>query len=948
MEQQTYQELLAGRDWLRTRVQFLEEENSRLRIRLGENVPVKPQRPLVMLTLSLQEKVDLFRSLFKGREDAFARRWYSKTTGKAGYQPVCCNEWNNLLCDKKKYKCADCPNRQFAAISYEDFYKHLSGKDEDGRDVIGIYAIMDDNTCNFLCADFDDKNCEHGYQDDVLAFIDVCKQWKVPSSIERSRSGKGAHVWIFFETPISAAKARRLGNAIMTEAMNQNGRISFKSYDRFIPNQDYLPEGGFGNLIALPLQGKARKNGNSVFVDEDFNIYTDQWAYLQYVKKLSEDSLDEILGIHGIFQPMGAFSKTSESKPWEIPVAPQISSCEFSPTLRIVQSNMLYIPLKDVSAKVINHFTRIASFKNPEFYSRQAMRFSTFSTPRIISCAEIVDDYLAMPRGCEGAVRDFLLEKDVNATWVNRSNLGQKIKVSFNGILREDQSSAAEIMCEENNGILSATTAFGKTVTAIGMIAKIKVNTLILVHTKALLDQWKSKLEKFLIIDQEIEDQTQKRGRKKRFSPIGTLSSTSDTLHGIIDVAIMQSCINGNEVKPFVKNYGMVIVDECHHVSAVSFEQVLKTVNAQRVYGLTATPIRKDGHQPIIFMQCGPIRYSADAKSQMKEQSFQRMLVPRFTACHALTDDKLTYAQTIQQLSEDEYRNHLIVRDVCEVLKEGRSPILLTSLTSHVAALVELLRPHCQNIIALVGSESTKEKRQKMELLHSILATEPLVIVATGKYVGEGFDCPRLDTLFLSLPVSWKGIVAQYAGRLHREYDGKHEVLIYDYIDIHIPMCEVMYRRRLKGYAAVGYSIRTNELFLSEVTVSSDIIYDGKTFVKPFIESISGAKHSIILSCPKIKVSQVPSIIYRMRNLVVNGISVIIVTKVENDDAAILRDYGIRISVRPDINFDCCIIDKSRIWYGSVNILGFHSTEDNVITFQDAETANNLIDVLLK
>jgi superfamily II DNA or RNA helicase len=730
--------------------------------------------------------------------------------------------------------------------------------------------------------------------------------------------------------------------------MNRNGRISFKSYDRFIPNQDYLPEGGFGNLIALPLQGKARKNGNSVFVDEDFNIYTDQWAYLQYVKKLSEDSLDEILGIHGIFQPMGAFSKTSESKPWEIPVAPQISSCEFSPTLRIVQSNMLYIPLKDVSAKVINHFKRIASFKNPEFYSRQAMRFSTFSTPRIISCAEIVDDYLAMPRGCEGAVRDFLLEKDVNATWVNRSNLGQKIKVSFNGILREDQSSAAEIMCEENNGILSATTAFGKTVTAIGMIAKLKVNTLILVHTKALLDQWKSKLEKFLIIDQEIEDQTQKRGRKKRFSPIGTLSSTSDTLHGIIDVAIMQSCINGNEVKPFVKNYGMVIVDECHHVSAVSFEQVLKTVNAQRVYGLTATPIRKDGHQPIIFMQCGPIRYSADAKSQMKEQSFQRMLVPRFTACHALTDDKLTYAQTIQQLSEDEYRNHLIVRDVCEVLKEGRSPILLTSLTSHVAALVELLRPHCQNIIALVGSESTKEKRQKMELLHSILATEPLVIVATGKYVGEGFDCPRLDTLFLSLPVSWKGIVAQYAGRLHREYDGKHEVLIYDYIDIHIPMCEVMYRRRLKGYAAVGYSIRTNELFFSEVTVSSDIIYDGKTFVKPFIESISGAKHSIILSCPKIKVSQVPSIIYRMRNLVVNGISVIIVTKEENDDAAILRDYGIRISVRPDINFDCCIIDKSRIWYGSVNILGFHSTEDNVITFQDAETANNLIDVLLK
>lgn len=948
MEHQTYQELIAERDWLRTRVQFLEAENARLRVRLGEVIPVMPQEPTAMLTLSLQEKVDLFRSLFKGREDVFARRWYSKTTGKAGYQPVCSNEWNNQLCDKKKYKCADCPNRQFAVVSDDDFYKHLSGKDEDGRDVIGIYAITDDNSCYFLCADFDDKNCEHGYQEDVLAYIDICKQWKVPYSIERSRSGKGAHVWIFFESATAAAKARRLGNAILTEAMNQNGCMSFKSYDRFIPNQDHLPEGGLGNLIALPLQGKARRIGNSVFVDENFKVYSNQWAYLQGIKRLSEGSLDEILNKHDISQPMGVFSKTSESKPWEIPVAPQISSSDFCPTLRIVQSNMLYIPIKDVSAKVLNHFKRIASFKNPDFYSRQAMRFSTFYTPRVVSCSEIIDDYLALPRGCEDAIRDFFSEKGVNATWVNKTNPGQKITVSFNGTLRNDQLLAVESLCRENNGILSATTAFGKTVTAIGMIAKLKVNTLILVHTKALLDQWKSELEKFLIIDYPLEEQPRKRGRKKNFSPVGTLSSSGDNLHGIIDVAIVQSCIYDNEGKPFLKNYGMVIVDECHHVSAVSFEQVLKTVNAQRVYGLTATPIRKDGHQPIIFMQCGPIRYSADAKMQIKEQSFQRLLVPRFTACHTLTDDKLTYAQTIQQLSEDEYRNRLIVNDVCEVLKERRSPILLTSLTSHVTVLAELLKPHCQNVITLVGSESIKEKRQKMDLLRSVPANDSLVIVATGKYVGEGFDCPRLDSLFLSLPVSWKGIVAQYAGRLHREYGGKHEVLIYDYVDIHIPICEVMYRRRLKGYAAVGYSIRTNELFFSELTVSSDIIYNGKTFVKPFIDRITKAKQSILLSCPKIKIGRIYTIIDRLRDLVLNGISVIVVTKEENDDVAKLRDYGIQISLRQDINFNCCVIDKSRIWYGSVNILGFLSTEDNVITFQDAETANNLINVLHK
>ena len=948
MEQQNYQELIAERDWLRNRVRELEEENARLKEKLGEVVLVKRQAPTAMLTLSLQEKVDLFRSLFKGREDVFARRWYSKATGKAGYQPVCSNEWNPQLCNKKKFKCAECPNRQFSPLSNEDFYKHLSGKDEDCRDVIGVYAIMEDNTCNFLCADFDDKNCEHGYQEDVLAFIDVCKQWHVPCSIERSRSGNGAHVWVFFERPISAVKARRLGNAIMTEAMNQDVGISFKSYDRFIPNQDYLPEGGLGNLIALPLQGKARKNDNSVFVDDNFQSYGDQWAYLKNVQKLSEVLLDEIVRSNGTEQPMGELSKTSESKPWELPVAPQITPMDFGSALSIIKANMLYVPLKGAPAKVLNHFKRMASFKNPEFYSHQAMRLSTYSIPRIISCADITEDYLGISRGCEDAVREFLQEKRVEVTWIDDTNHGQAISVAFNGTLREDQSLAAESLCAKNNGVLSATTAFGKTVAAIGMIAKLKVNTLILVHTKALLDQWKRELEKFLIVDYELEEQVRKRGRKKAFSPIGTLSSTGDSLHGIVDVAIMQSCINDNEAKLFVKNYGMVIVDECHHVSAVSFEQVLKAVNAQRVYGLTATPIRKDGHQPIIFMQCGPIRYNADAKSQIKAQSFERLLVPRFTPYRSLTEDQLNYAQIIQQLSEDEFRNHMIVKDVCEALKEGRSPIILTNLTTHVSVLAELLKPHCPNVITLVGSESAKEKRQKQERLLSIPATEPMVIVATGKYVGEGFDCPRLDTLFLTLPVSWKGVVAQYAGRLHREYEGKKEVLIYDYVDIHVPVCEVMYRRRLKGYAAIGYSIRSNEMFFSELSTTTDIIYDGRNFAKPFVNSLSKANQSIVLSCPKINPGRYSAIADRLCELAATGITIRIFTKEENDEVSQFRANGITVNVKPGINFNCCIIDKKDIWYGSVNFLGYHSAEDNVITFHDAETAKDILELLHK
>ena len=756
--------------------------------------------PIIKQHLSLEEKVDVFRNLFKGREDVFARRWYSRTSGKSGYQPVCRNEWDMKLCDKKKYKCTECPNRSFKPLEYEDIYRHLEGKSPEGQDVIGSYAILADNTCNFLCADFDDKSCKHGYKKDVLAYVGVCKKWDVPCSIERSRSGHGAHVWIFFEQPLPASKARRLGNMILTEAAERYERMTFKSYDCFFPNQDRLPEGGFGNLVALPLQGKARKEGNSVFVDENFVAYEKQWNYLLEIKRISEVAVDAILAKHETASELGELSTTSESKPWETPSPQKIAHNDFPTNPILIRSNMLYIPLQGFSAKAVNHLKRIASFKNPEFYARQGMRLSTYNIPRIISCADMEEDYIALPRGCEDAVITLLESNKVAYRMEDKTNQGENIDVEFKGELREEQRAAIASLTVYNNGILNATTAFGKTVTAIGLIAERKVNTLILVHTKALLDQWKSRLEEFLQIDFTEDNLPKKRGRKRVFSPFGTLDSKGNSLHGKVDIALMQSCLEDDGVKPFVRNYGMLVVDECHHVSAVNFERVLKYANARYVYGLTATAIRKDGHQPIIFMQCGPIRYSADTKTQMTSQTFERLLVPRFTSYRELTDDKSTYAPMIQKMAEDESRNRLITNDVCEALKEGRSPIVLTSLTAHVKTLANALTPHCKNVVTLIGSESAKEKRQKMEYLQNVPPSEPLVIVATGKYVGEGFDYPRLDVLFLALPVSWKGIIAQYAGRLHREYPGKKEVRIYDYIDIRVPMCDVMYKRRLRGY----------------------------------------------------------------------------------------------------------------------------------------------------
>ena len=937
-------EWLIERQQLLERIKELEAENTELRKRLGEDVTPTEKKPTAMQNLSLQEKVDLFRSLFKGREDVFARRWYSKTSGKAGYQPVCQNEWTPM-CDKRTFKCADCPNRHFSPLTDNDIYRHLEGKDADGRDVIGLYVLNEDNTCHLLCTDFDDKNCEHGYKNDVLAFIDVCRSWNIPCSVERSRSGNGAHVWIFFDNPVLAVKARRLGNAILTEAMSRNGKISFKSYDRFFPNQDTMPEGGLGNLVALPLQGNARKHGNSVFVDENFEPYPDQWEFLLNVGKLSEQLLEDILKKTANIQPLGELSKTSESKPWETPMPKEIGRSDFSSEVIIIRSNMLYIPLNQLSSKVLNHLKRIASFRNPEFYSKQALRLSTYQTPRIISCADIDDEYLALPRGCEDAVIALLREKDVPYRIEDKCNHGKPISVQFNGVLRDNQQEAVNVLASNSNGVLSATTAFGKTVTAIGLIAKHGVNTLVLVHTKALLDQWVKALEQFLTIDTIPEENERKRKRRKPLSPIGTLSSTGNKLHGIIDIALMQSCISDNEVKTFVKEYGMVIADECHHVSAVNFEQILKTVNARYVYGLTATPIRKDGHQPIIFMQCGPIRYSADAKAQMLSQSFERLLVPRFTPFRPIVGSDLSYTKVAQQLAEDEYRNLFIVKDVIEVLKEGRSPIILTSRTSHVSILAELLKPHCPNVITLIGSESTKDKRQKMEHLQSIPSSEQLV--ATGKYVGEGFDYARLDMLFLVSPVAWKGIVAQYAGRLHREYEGKQDVQIYDYIDIRVPVCESMYRKRLKGYASIGYRIRNNEAFDSLFPIT-DVIYDGQNFELPFISDLSKAKQSVVVSCPKVKIGRHSQIADRLADLMANGIEIVLYTKEENEDTISLQHQGISVIYKDHLSLHAAIIDKSTIWYGSVNILGYRSLEDNLIRFRNPEIASNLLDSLQK
>lgn len=612
--------------------------------------------------------------------------------------------------------------------------------------------------------------------------------------------------------------------------------------------------------------------------------------------------------------------------------------------ITIVKANMLYIPTKQLPSKVLNHLKRIASFKNPEFGAHLGMHLSTYNIPRIISCADVTDDWLALPRGCEDALSEFFEENTVSVEVDDKTNNGHPIDVSFKGTLRQEQEEAVNQLMAYDNGILSGTTAFGKTVAVIGLIAKRKVNTLILLPRKTLAKQWRERFEEFLNINYILEEETNKRGRKKKRPLVGILSSDENTLNGNIDIALLQSCISDGEVKPFVRNYGMVIVDECHHVSASNFEQVLKYANARYVYGLTATPMCKDGHQPIIFMQCGPIRFPEDAAAQMVRQNFQRILIPRFTSYRQLSEGKQNYNQLLHELTDDKQRNQLIVSDVANALSENRTPIVISVLVEHVLLMAEMIKPLCKNVIVLTGSVSAKEKKESEERLRSIPPNEPLAIVASLKYISEGYDFARLDTLFLVQPVSYKGVVAQYTGRLHRNYEGKKEVRVYDYIDIRVPMCDTMYKKRLRGYASVGYKA---QICKPEPNQSPDIIYNGYDFEQSFISDISNARHSIVIACLFIRIYRHPVILQKLLEQQANGVAVYVYVRHEGYDEQKFKEFGGNYTMDNSLKIQCAIIDKSLCWYGDINFLGYHAADNTVMRIDDANIAGELLDVVL-
>ncbi|MDT8390319.1 MAG: DEAD/DEAH box helicase family protein [Lentisphaeria bacterium] len=749
-----------------------------------------------------EAKIQLFRSLFKGREDVFAQRFESRKTGRSGYSPACANEWARGLCGKPAVKCAKCPNRHFLKVSAETTRWHLTGRDRSGHPfVMGLYPMLIDETVHFLAMDLDGE----GWQEDARVLVDVCRDLDLPVCLERSRSGNGGHLWFFFAEALPAVTARKFGSALLTAAMNTRPDIGFRSYDRLFPNQDTLPTGRFGNLIALPLQREARQKGNSAFVDINFTPHCDQWAFLSALPRLSPSRIVGIISrqerLEGIIGVRLVPEEDDFKQPWKLTPSRNPHQSVKGPlpdAVHAVLSDQVYIPKNDLTPSLRNHLSRLAAFQNPEFYRAQAMRLPTYDKPRIIACAEEFPDHIALPRGCLEDTKAFCRQHGITFRVKNKCFKGVPLDLRFTGVLREDQEQAKDSLLKKDTGVVAATTAFGKTVLAAAMIAERGVNTLILVHRQQLMEQWIERLTTFLTLDRK---------------DIGCLGAGRRKLKGKVDIALLQSIVRKSVVDDRIAEYGHIIVDECHHISARNFELAVRRAKAKYILGLSATVTRKDGHHPIIFMQCGPVRYQVEAAQHAETSQLTRQVIVRPTSFirHQTAeeeDSRTSFPRLMGTLVRDTRRNALIRDDIVAALNGGAHPLVLTERTEHLDILSALLGETGVEPICIKGGMSKKALSLAFErIAETSESGHPQVILATGRFVGEGFDLPELDTLFLTLPMSWKGTVAQYVGRLHRTVQGKDTVRVFDYADLNVAMLEKMFTRRCQTYRRQGYAL---------------------------------------------------------------------------------------------------------------------------------------------
>lgn len=731
---------------------------------------------------SPSKKIALFLSLFRCREDVYPKLWENAKDGRKGYAPACRNEWFRGVCEKPRVKCSECFHQAFPPLDESAARDHLTGKH-----TIGTYAIRQDNSCVFLAADFDGS----GWREDILAYRDAALGLGITVALEKSRSGNGGHAWIFFSEPVPALAARRMGTLIVAKASCLRPEMSLSSYDRFFPNQDSLPAGGFGNLIALPLQAKPRELGNSLFLDENLEPFPDQWSHLSRIHRVGMGLLEEILG-RETPPSIGDEVPCFEDKVLDVIPSAVTKGCHTGTTTAIRHAQ-LEIPTDGLPTCLVAALKRLATLANPVFFQKQRLRFGTYDTPRFIFCGEIHPGRIVLPRGVVKEAKSLFRKAGGKMKIDDKRTPACVRPFAFQGKLSMAQETAVSAMLGYDDGVLLAPPGAGKTVMGCAVIAERKVATLILVHRKPLMEQWRSRISEFL-------------GLKK--AAIGTLGKSTELPESGIVLGMIQTLVKSEMPAALLAPFTQVIIDECHHVPAVSFEAVMKESPARFFLGLTATPDRKDGLQKILFLQCGAIRHRMEPD---RDESVHRKLIVRdIEQGFPPEESRMPIHLVWDMLVDHERRNRCIVTDVVAALSGKRNCALLSDRKRHLEMLDGMLKKadpeSAERIHLLTGAMGKKERGEIFSLIES--QTEDgngFVLLATSSLIGEGFDLPQLDTLFLTLPISFKGRLIQYAGRLDRPWKGKTEVRIHDYVEPDNRLTAHMFRKRASAYRAMGY-----------------------------------------------------------------------------------------------------------------------------------------------
>ncbi len=926
---------------------------------------VARERDVVTSKSPAADKIALFRSLFRGREDVYAHGYLDRRKGKIAYAPVCANDspWS---CPRRNgsnrgMKCGKCPLKKYLPLVDDKLISHFRGESPDYRDVLGLYPLTEEGKTWILAADFD----KNGWQREVVLYCEACKAHGLVPAVERSRSGNGAHVWLFFEEAVDASLARDLGSTLITWAMERSSGMSFSAYDRLFPTQSTLSEDGLGNLIALPFQGKAMRRGNSMFVDREFNPYPDQWRFMSTIARVTEEKAQEVVAKSGD-SPLGRLISTSAKASSDDVVALEcrgtmgnedLTAEDFPPTVEIVRANMLRVPKAGLSPRASNRVRRLAAFSNPKFYRAQAMHQYAHNKPRIIWCGEESERYIMLPRGCEERLTELLKSADAHCVLRDERNQGDPIHAKFTGALRDSQQKAADALLAHEYGVLSAPTGFGKTVVGACLIGRLKLSTLVLVPRAELVDQWVESLDQFLVIEDNRPAPLTKLGKpsRRKRPVIGRIGGGRTKVSGMVDVATFQSLTTKDElgapiVKSLAAEYDMVICDECHHGAAPNLERVMRAVNARRVYGLSATPKRPDGLMRIVFMQCGPIRYEVDPKEQAVEQGFRRLMVPRFTRVRlSRLEQGSTFNDVVDGLCGHAVRNKLVVQDVIEAVSNGRTPLILSRRVNHAADLAGMLESEGVRTFLLTGKGAARERREHMKQLRNDV-DESLAVVATGSYVGEGFDLPRLDTLMLASPYSWEGVITQFTGRLHREEKGKTEVVVYDYVDASVPMLERMYKKRLRTYRRLGYEVA--EIDGPEGDGAS--LVDQTDWQETLFADIRGAEKSVRIAAPYASTKVASLLLPAIRDAIARGVPVKLIVAEPSSSAAqkrlsavlyLLREAGCEAEMARLSTTGIAVIDERVAWYGTLPLLALPKQGDCSLRIVSAEVAADLGDV---